>query len=388
MLVRRQLPSRLREFFAWLLAIQSMDEDVRRRGRTIVILCLLLIPAVLLAAPVPVLVQNDLVGSTVLGFVPCVLAVLIWLARSGRVQSAASILIGAYALLFSLTALGTGMLNTEPFFLSLMVVTAGMVLRPAGVVIAILLCFTIIGLLSQAVDPTIQIGLTFEQSVVYGMVLAGLNSLYALISSATSRSTVQQLAAARTQAEQAVVSLEQVNASLEERIAERTRELSASLESLQVNSAALQQALAEQRRLSDQLAEVSVPVIPIRSDALIVPLVGTVDSVRTGDLFARVLGQVEQRGTAYLMLDITGVAVIDTTMAVTLVELSRAVKLLGGHTMIVGIRPEVAQSLVSLGIDLSSLSTAATLQQAVEQLPPVHRRYGMASTLFSGDQPL
>jgi rsbT co-antagonist protein RsbR len=388
MLARPQLPSRLREFFRWLLAIQSTDDDIRRRGRTIIILCLLLCAATLLAAPIPALVQNDLVGSIALAFVPCVLAGLIGLARSGRVQWAAAILIGAYALLFILTALGTGMLNTEPFFLSLMVITAGMVLRPVGVVIATLLCLAIIGLLSQSVDPTIQIGLTFEQSVVYGVVLVVLNSLYALISSATSRSTIEQLAAARTQAEQAVVLLEQVNASLEERITERTGELSASLESFQRSSAALQQALAEQQRLSEQLAELSVPVIPVRSDALVVPLVGTVDGVRTGELFARVLEQVEQRGTAYLILDITGVAVIDTTVAATFVELSRAVKLLGGRTMIVGIRPEVAQSLVSLGAGLSSLSTAATLQQAIEQLPPVRRRYGMASTLFSGDQPL
>jgi anti-anti-sigma factor len=120
-----------------------------------------------------------------------------------------------------------------------------------------------------------------------------------------------------------------------------------------------------QQVLNELLNALSLPIIPVREDVLVVPLVGNIDGVRAQRLIGGVLEQIEQRQARAIILDVTGVAVVDTQLAQTLLRTAEATRLLGARTMLVGIRAEVAQTLVSLGGDLSSLHTAAILQEGL-----------------------
>ncbi|MFV9504895.1 MAG: STAS domain-containing protein [Oscillochloridaceae bacterium umkhey_bin13] len=129
-------------------------------------------------------------------------------------------------------------------------------------------------------------------------------------------------------------------------------------------------ALADQIRTITQqrevIREMSVPVLPITPRALLMPLVGALDSERIRSAQERALTLLEQqRGVRYLLLDITGVPVVDSQVAGGLIKLVQAARLLGAQVIVVGIRPEVAQTVVGLGLDLSMVATRSSLQEGV-----------------------
>lgn len=162
--------------------------------------------------------------------------------------------------------------------------------------------------------------------------------------------------------------LERANVDLEQRVQERTARLEQALATQEAQASALQESLAVQQQLNQTIAQLSVPIIPVRDDVLVVPLVGTIDAERVQVLLDAVLRNVERARARQVFLDVTGVAVIDTQVAGMLFHVATAVRLLGAETVLVGIRPEVAQTLVSLGADLSQMRTAASLQAGLEAL--------------------
>jgi rsbT co-antagonist protein RsbR len=127
--------------------------------------------------------------------------------------------------------------------------------------------------------------------------------------------------------------------------------------------------------LADQLAtiesqrttirDMSVPILPITPSTLVMPLVGALDSTRLYLVQEQALRAVERQTTKYLILDITGVPVVDTQVAHSLIKVAQATRLLGTSTMLVGIRPEVAQTLVDLGVRLDQVTTLSTLQSGI-----------------------
>jgi len=113
------------------------------------------------------------------------------------------------------------------------------------------------------------------------------------------------------------------------------------------------------------LAELSTPLIPINDQVVVMPLVGGVDTRRAQDVMATLLHGVAASGAQVAILDITGVPVVDTQIANVLVQAAQSVRLLGAQAVLTGIRPEVAQTLVGLGVDLSGIMTHATLQSGI-----------------------
>lgn len=113
------------------------------------------------------------------------------------------------------------------------------------------------------------------------------------------------------------------------------------------------------------LAELSTPLIPIDESTLVMPLIGNVDERRVQRILDALLGGVAQSKAASVILDITGVPIVDTQVADAFLRAAQAVNLLGAQVILTGIRPEVAQTLVGLGIDLSSLVTRGTLQDGI-----------------------
>jgi len=108
----------------------------------------------------------------------------------------------------------------------------------------------------------------------------------------------------------------------------------------------------------------SIPVLQIHPRALIVPLVGRVNAARARILMDRVLAAIAEHRASEVILDITGVPVVDERVASYLVRTAAAVRLLGARLTLAGISPTIARTLITLGVDLRALDTTASLQDA------------------------
>ncbi|KAB8144474.1 STAS domain-containing protein [Chloroflexia bacterium SDU3-3] len=113
------------------------------------------------------------------------------------------------------------------------------------------------------------------------------------------------------------------------------------------------------------LAELSTPLLAISDTIVVMPLIGTVDSRRVQQLMGSLLEGVSEKGARIVILDITGVPIVDTQVANVFIHASQAVKLLGAKVVLTGIRPEVAQTLVGLGVDLAGIITLSSLQSGI-----------------------
>lgn len=116
------------------------------------------------------------------------------------------------------------------------------------------------------------------------------------------------------------------------------------------------------------LEELSVPVVPIMDQIAVIPLIGTIDTNRAQLLMENSLKEGTRLSVKYLILDVSGVPVIDTMVADQLYKIISALKLVGIEGIITGIRPELAQTIIKLGINFSKVSTQATLKNALQQL--------------------
>jgi PAS domain S-box-containing protein len=113
------------------------------------------------------------------------------------------------------------------------------------------------------------------------------------------------------------------------------------------------------------LRELSTPLIPISDRVVVMPLIGAIDSRRAQQVMETLLQGLAKQLATIAILDITGVLVVDTQVANALVAAAQAAKLLGATVVLTGIRPEVAQTLVGLGIDLAGIITRGTLQSGI-----------------------
>jgi rsbT co-antagonist protein RsbR len=127
---------------------------------------------------------------------------------------------------------------------------------------------------------------------------------------------------------------------------------------------------ARERLIKSQaqsLAELSTPVIKVWDGIIALPLVGSVDSIRAKEIMEKLLDAVIAYNADIVIIDITGVPVVDTQVANRLMRTVEAVRLLGTKSIITGINPIVAQTLVQLGVDISQLTTKASLQAGLQQ---------------------
>jgi rsbT co-antagonist protein RsbR len=113
------------------------------------------------------------------------------------------------------------------------------------------------------------------------------------------------------------------------------------------------------------LEELSTPLIPISDTVMVMPLIGSMDSRRAQQVLDTLLHGVAVARAEIAIIDITGVSIVDTQVANALIRAALAVKLLGAQVMLTGIRPEVAQTLVGLGVDLSMIITRSSLQSGI-----------------------
>jgi rsbT co-antagonist protein RsbR len=117
-------------------------------------------------------------------------------------------------------------------------------------------------------------------------------------------------------------------------------------------------------RQQQELMELSTPVVRLWDNILALPLIGTLDSARTQVVMQNLLDAIVQTRSDFAIIDITGVPVVDTLVAQHLLKTVAAARLMGADCLISGIRPQIAQTIIHLGVDLSEVTTKATLADA------------------------
>jgi rsbT co-antagonist protein RsbR len=125
-----------------------------------------------------------------------------------------------------------------------------------------------------------------------------------------------------------------------------------------------------ERVIQDQqeaMRELSTPVLLLRDRLLILPIIGVLDSARARQLTEQLLGAIRDNRATVVVIDITGVATVDETVANHLVQTVEASRLMGASTILTGLSSEIAQTLVDLGVDLSMMKTVGDLQGGIEE---------------------
>jgi rsbT co-antagonist protein RsbR len=117
-------------------------------------------------------------------------------------------------------------------------------------------------------------------------------------------------------------------------------------------------------RQQQELMELSTPVVKLWENILALPLIGTLDSERTQVVMENLLQQIVETGAMIAIIDITGVPTVDTLVAQHLMKTIAAARLMGADCIISGIRPQIAQTIVHLGVNLQDVTTKATLADA------------------------
>jgi rsbT co-antagonist protein RsbR len=122
------------------------------------------------------------------------------------------------------------------------------------------------------------------------------------------------------------------------------------------------------------LKELSAPLIPVFENISVMPLIGTIDTERARLMMENLLDGVIEHRSQVVLIDITGVPVVDTMVAHHIIQASEAVRLIGAKCILVGIRPEIAQTIVNLGIDLGKFPTKSTLKKGIESALEITQR--------------
>ncbi|PLS17495.1 hypothetical protein CVD28_12530 [Bacillus sp. M6-12] len=114
--------------------------------------------------------------------------------------------------------------------------------------------------------------------------------------------------------------------------------------------------------------ELSIPIVRVTEEIGIIPLVGDLDTKRSQELMEKALQNGTELGLSHLIIDLSGVPIIDTMVANYIFQVIEALKLVGIQVILTGIRPEIAQTMVNLGINLGDISTFGSLHQAVRNI--------------------
>jgi CheY-like chemotaxis protein len=173
---------------------------------------------------------------------------------------------------------------------------------------------------------------------------------------------------------QAQVALRKSNAQLETDVALQTEELRHANERLTLELVQRERAEAARAALQEEiirtqnarLAELSTPLIPITDEIMVMPLIGTIDASRAKQALEAALTGVQANRAQVVIIDVTGVTVIDAAVATAFMNAATALRLLGANAVITGLSAKLAHTLVELGIDFSGVVTKGTLKSGID----------------------
>lgn len=158
------------------------------------------------------------------------------------------------------------------------------------------------------------------------------------------------------------------NASLEAQqkaLSEKLATIAQQSEMLRIQEAELEAKLATIDQQKRAIRALMIPVLEVDDGIVALPIVGVVDSTRAADLTTTLLTYIGTHGVRCVILDLTGVEVIDTSTADHLLKVERAASLMGARCVLTGISPEIAQTMVALGVDLTQLRTLRTMNEGL-----------------------
>lgn len=356
----------MRLLFSSLTSVRHPDEDVQRRGQNIILLAAgLNVLTVLLAGYVALTgaLSERIIGPVITSLV--VQTIVILLARNGRVALA-----GSFIVVMALVGtVGSALLNADqlvtPMLLPIPLLIATAVLRPIGVVAALFGILAGMGVIAGALPPPENVLLRNALFVVIGL-LSLFTTLTGVLIGVGHERLRRRLRTALDRADQTAQALQTMNEELDLRVQLQTETLQQIVLELEERSTQQERLLQEIAAQRDIIQELSLPILPVGRDVLVAPLIGALDGARMHQLQNQALRSVERTHAHMLILDVTGVPLIDTHVAQGLSGLIQGLRLLGADVAVVGVRPEVAQTIVGLGIQLRGVSIFSDLGSALE----------------------
>jgi len=358
----------------WLDALPLSDPLERRQAGMLQIMLLIVLGGCAVGMLISFLsnmMSTTLVVSITIYMllVVCTIGALIVL-RRGHFAPAVALAIGAIILAIGISLFTGGFTNPTGAFVSftLPITMAGLLLGRRGLLLA---TGTVIGIvviagLLQASAPGIIGFIPVPRPSTTTLIPVFILLIVVLSLFLDRFGTSLRNALAATQAREQ--ELEQLRASLEATVAERTTSLQQALQEGEQREARLAKTLEDLSASQQTVRELSAPVIPVLPGVLVAPLIGALDSARAAELTDNVLGMVEREHAHHVIFDITGVPLVDTHVAQVLLQTTTAVRLLGAQALLVGIRPEVAQTMVALNLDMRALRSYSNLREAIGAL--------------------
>jgi rsbT co-antagonist protein RsbR len=360
----------MRTFWNWLTAIQHADEDVRRRSRTLIAVCVALIILGFIALVLFGIVTPNLVASTIIIILALVFTSALFLARQGYLTAGAALLLGILLLVPATPLITGGREIGQPVYFLLAPLVASVILRPKEIWLATLSSM-ILMIFMINVLPVNPLGTPQGQSQLVNVTITIIVvTLVGTIGAYNTNTALRTADVARDEAKRTATALERSNRDLEQRVAERTAFLQTTLQQAEEREARLGLTLAENEQQRATIREMSVPVIPVTRHTLVMPLIGALDTSRLRLVQEQALRAIERTAAHTLIVDITGVPVVDSQVAQGVLAVMQATRLLGATTLLVGVRPEVAQAIVGLGLDLQSIRTYNDLASALGRSDP------------------
>jgi rsbT co-antagonist protein RsbR len=347
-------------FHSWLGAVQLDDPIERQQAPLIQVMLIGLMVANVLGLPLalgtPAAGDNWLLplGALLLIAVGAVAGVAV--IRGGRFRAGVGVATLGLLVGLGVFAYVRGILQQPPMLMSLAlpIALAGLLIGRGPLILVLLLATGIVaGVAVPESQSALPDGLGPRRGELLIETIGGFVLIAALLAFFFDRfsgALRQSLAISRARERD----LEQMRLTLEEIVARRTAELQRTVDDLRASQATVR--------------ELGAPVLPVLPGVLAVPLIGALDSARAADLSAAVLGAIDEQRARHVILDITGVPVVDTYVAHALLQVAQAARLLGAETLLVGIGAEVAQTIAQLQLDLRAIRVYPNLEAAVGAL--------------------
>jgi rsbT co-antagonist protein RsbR len=358
----------MKALFSWLIRIDSPDEEVQRRGRNLVIQTAGMIALTLFFLVLDLIHANITPTTAIVGTAGLLFTGVLVLGRRGYVTQGGIILIVVELAGILGTALNGGRISVQVYYMVLPLLTASLCLRPWQIWPTLAVCLAGLALLVEIISARPLNQPLDYTTINYGTPMLCIVALMGFLGASSTKTALGAVQRARSEIEQAAQNLERANAELEVRVDARTADLQDALAEIQSRAAEQARLLAEVDQQRHTIHELSVPVIPVSATTLVMPLVGVLDSTRLLQLQEQALQALERTLARNLILDITGVALIDSQVGQGLLAVVQAGQLLGASVMLVGIRPEVAQAITGLGLNLQGIYTASDLQTALSRI--------------------
>ncbi|WP_165774557.1 STAS domain-containing protein [Candidatus Viridilinea mediisalina] len=356
---------------AWLAQLPYSNPSERQQALLVqsLLLALLLIAffGAFVALLAPIALADALIVIALVWLTIPVALVGIWLLHQGRFARAALLTCVGLIFTLSLLLITTGVRDGGAllFGFALPILLAGLLADRFTMVLSILLSsagIVLAFLLERLHVPLV--GIAAPQGENMGGILGGF-LVIALILGFFVLRFGQVLRTSLAESQQRAVELEQNQAELEQRVVERTSALQHALADMQAQAATQARLLEENLAQRTIIQQLSVPLLPVDRKTLVVPLVGLLDAERIQILQQRVLQGIEHSQARRVLLDVSGIPLLDQQVAQGLLALVQQVSLLGAHASLVGVRPEVAEAMVALNIDLSNIRSYADLEAAL-----------------------